>query len=326
MITSRARALLMTESVNFERGEMSTNNTASPLISVVIPAYNYAASLARAAQSILGQRDERTELLIVDDGSTDATSEVVKALHLGYPGQFRSIRKDNGGAASARNLGLRESAGDWLVFLDADDEFVPGALGKLAEHIQSNPDSRLVIGEHISVSEEGHRRRHKNDPIPDRGFERVKAYLLDKTLGLSNGACAMHREVFEQGGYPEHFRNSEDLPVFAQALARYPVSTLAEPLLLLYKHGDSLRHHVGHGQAVGTQVVDEVFSRLPAEMQSLRDDFYAQRCLSLFRSAYLAKDREAAKKYYSAALRNNWRLLLKASYTRKAIRLWLGKR
>jgi len=135
----------------------------------------------------------------------------------------------------------------------------------------------------------------------------------------------MHRDVFAQGGYPEHFRNSEDLPVFAQTLARYPVSALAEPLLLLYKHGDSLRHHVGHGQAVGTQVVDEVFSRLPAEMQSLRDDFYAQRCLSLFRSAYLAKDYEAAKRYYSAALRHDWRLLFKTSYTRKAVRIWLGK-
>jgi glycosyltransferase involved in cell wall biosynthesis len=297
-----------------------------PLISVVIPAYNYAASLARAAQSILGQRDERTELLIIDDGSTDATPEVINALHLAYPEQFRSIRKDNGGLASVRNLGISESGGDWLVFLDADDEFVQGALAKLLEHIQSNPHSCLVIGEHISVSEEGHRRRHRNNSIPENAFNRVKAYLLDKTFGLSNGACAMRREVFEQGGYPEHFRNSEDLSVFAQALARYPISTLAEPLLLLYKHGDSLRHHVGHGQAVGTQVVDEVFSRLPAEMQSLRDDFYAQRCLSLFRSAYLARDREAAKKYYSAALRHDWRLLLKTSYTRKALRLWLAIR
>lgn len=297
-----------------------------PLITVVIPAYNYAASVARSAQSILRQRDDRTELLIIDDGSTDATPEVINALHLGYPEQFRSIRRKNGGLASVRNLGIREATADWLVFLDADDEFVQGALAKLLEHIQSNAHSRLVIGEHISVSEEGRRRRHTIGQIPETGFERVKAYLIDKTLGLSNGACAMHRDVFAAGGYPEHFRNSEDLPVFAQALARYPVSTLAEPLLLLYKHGDSLRHHVGHGQAVGTQVVDEVFSRLPAEMHSLRDDFYAQRCLSLFRSAYLAKDREGAKKYYSAALRHDWRLLLKTSYTRKAIRLWLGRR
>lgn len=297
---------------------------AMPLITVIIPAYNYAPSLARAAQSILGQRDKRTELLIIDDGSTDATPAVIEALHLAYPGQFRSIRKDNGGSASVRNLGIRETLSDWLVFMDADDEFVPGALNKLIEHIISNQHSRMVIGEHISISEQGHRRHHRNKPIPVGGFDRVKGYLLDKTISLSNGACAMHREVFKKGDYPERFRNSEDLPVFAQVLACFPITMLQEPLLYLYKHDDSLRHHVGHGQAVGTQVVDEVFSRLPAEMQSLRDDFYAQRCLSLFRSAYLAGDRQAAKQYYAAALRHNWRLLFKASYTHKAIRLWLG--
>ena len=315
----------MVESSTAGPAQDDVRDSVQPLISVVIPAYNYAASLARAAQSILGQRDGQTELLIIDDGSTDATPDVIKALHKAYPDQFRSIRKDNGGLASVRNLGIREARGEWLVFLDADDEFVPAALDKLVAHIQTHPHSRLVVGEHISVNDNGNRRRHKLGSIPDGGFARVKAYLLDKSLGLSNGACAMHRDVFEQGGYPEHFRNSEDLPVFAQALARYPVSSLAEPLLLLYKHGDSLRHHVGHGQAVGTQVVDEVFFRLPAEMQSLRDDFYAQRCLSLFRSAYLAKDREAAKRYYSAALRHDWLMVFKVSYTRKAVRVWLGK-
>lgn len=295
------------------------------LISVVIPAYNYGASLARAAQSILGQRDARTELLIIDDGSTDATPDVINALHLAYPEQFRSIRKENGGLASVRNLGIRESQGDWLVFLDADDEFVPGALGKLIEHIESNRQSRLVIGEHISINSAGNRRRHRNTRLPGGALERVKAYLLDKTLGLSNGGCAMHREVFDLGNYPERFRNSEDLPVFAQALAHFPVSQLNEPLLLLYKHDDSLRHHTGYGQQVGLQVVDEVFSRLPESMRSMRKAFYVQRCLSLFRSAYLANEKTQAKAFFMHALRMDWRVLLNLSYSRKALRLWLRK-
>lgn len=293
------------------------------LICVIIPAYNYASSLARAAQSILGQRDARTELLIIDDGSTDVTPAVIDALHLAYPGQFRSIRKENGGLASVRNLGIRESRADWLVFLDADDEFVPGALGKLIEHIDDNAQSRLVMGEHISINAAGNRRRHRNKPLPGSAFERVKGYLLDKTIGLSNGGCAMHREVFSMGDYPERFRNSEDLPVFAQALANFPVSQLNEPLLLLYKHDDSLRHHTGYGQQVGLQVVDEVFSRLPESMQSMRKDFYVQRCLSLFRSAYLAKENTQAKTFFLHALRMDWRVLLNLSYSRKALRIWL---
>lgn len=296
-----------------------------PLVSVVIPAYNYASTLARAAQSVLGQMDERVELLIIDDGSTDATPRVIEALQLGYPGQFRAIRKENGGLASVRNLGIVEARGDWLVFLDADDEFVEGALSKLLVHLQAHPDTRLVICEHIAITADGTRRRHKSKPLPEGGFERVRGYLIDKTVGLSNGACAMHRQVFEPGNYPERFRNSEDLPVFAQVLARYPVTVLPEPLLLLYKHDDSLRHHIGHGQAVGTRVVDEVFKRLPQEMQVLRKAFYVQRCLSLFRSAYLAGDRASARRFFADAFREDWRVLFNFSYSRKLLSMMLGR-
>ncbi|MNW09031.1 hypothetical protein D3C71_2059290 [compost metagenome] len=66
--------------------------------------------------------------------------------------------------------------------------------------------------------------------------------------------------------------------------------------------------------------------RLGSEFQGLKRAFYVQRCLSLFRSAWLAGDVEAAKEYFRAALKQDWRVLLKGSYARKALRLWLGRR
>jgi glycosyltransferase involved in cell wall biosynthesis len=297
-----------------------------PLLSIVIPAYNYAATLARAAQSVLAQRNPRIELLIIDDGSTDATPRVIDALHLAHPGRFRSLRKPNGGLASVRNRGITEGRGDWLLFLDADDELCEGAVEALLAHIEAHPESRLVIGGHISVSESGQRRAHQAQAIPGDAKARVRGYLLDKTLGISNGACAMHREVFGRGQYPERFRNVEDIPVFAQVLAYYPVSYLEQPLALIHKHGDSLRHHIGHGQAVGIQLVDEVFDRLPPAMQDLRREFHAQRCLSLFRSAYLAGDHKGARRFFVQALAQDWRVLFRLPYSRKALRAWLWNR
>lgn len=294
-----------------------------PLISVVIPAYNYAATLARAAQSVLGQLDDGSELLIIDDGSSDATPGVIDALKLAYPGRFRAIRKDNGGAASARNLGIRESLGTWLVFLDADDEMAPQALRQLQAHIAENPQSRMVIGGHTAVFEDGRRRQHPADAIAATAEERVRDYLLEKRLALSNGACAMHRDVFAVGNYPEHFRSSEDIPVFAQVLARYPISRVDVVLALIHKHEDSLRHHVGYGQAVGTLLVDEVFQRLPDALQGMRKAFHVQRCLSLFRSAYLAKDRAAALRFFGDAYRQDWTVILKLSYSRKLVSMLL---
>ncbi|NQD96359.1 glycosyltransferase family 2 protein [Pseudomonas sp. CrR25] len=303
--------------------------SAKPLLSIVIPTYNYAAVLPRAVESVLSQLDDAaTELLVIDDGSSDDTRALLERLQALHPGRFRVVHKANGGAASARNLGIRETTGDYLIFLDADDELAPAALAALRAHLTAQSQTRLVIGGHLAVSADGKRREHQPAALPEQPLERLKAYLLDKRLALSNGACAMHREVFARGDYPEAFRSAEDIPVFAQALANYPCTLLEQPLALIHKHDDSLRHQFSHAKAGGLALVDEVFApqRLDARFRGLKSEFYVQRCLSLFRSAYLAGDTVAAKSYFAAAVKADWQVLLKGSYARKAVRLWLGLR
>lgn len=300
--------------------------TSEVQISVVIPAYNYGETLPRAAESVLRQLDEHAELIIIDDGSTDNTAVVMAALEQAYPGQFRAIRQVNAGLAAVRNRGIDEARGAYLVFLDADDEMVDGALALLLRHIAENPDSRLIIGGHISVYANGRRNEHAPDPLPATAIARVKGYLLEKTLGVSNGACAMHREVFGLGRYPERFRNAEDIPVFAQVFAAYPCTLLHSPLALIYKHDDSLRHNLSYGMQIGEQLIGEVFDsgRLPAAMQVLKKPFTAQRYLSLFRTFVTAGENQKAREFYRQALKADWRAVLRWSYTRKAIKLWLG--
>lgn len=294
------------------------------LIGVVIPAYNYARTLGRAVESVLAQLDEAdAQLLVIDDGSTDETPQVLEALLAKHPGRFRALRKPNGGLASVRNRGIEESAGQYLMFLDADDEMAPGALALIAQHIATHPDSRLIIGGHWSVFEDGKRRLHAVKPLPATPYQRVRGYLLDKTIAISNGACAMHRDIFAVGNYPERMRNAEDIPVFAQALARVPCTVIDQPLALIYKHADSLRHDINHSVAAGVSLVDEVFSpvRMPAELQGLRRAFLAQRCLSLFRNCFSAGEYTLAKQFYCQAVRTDWRALTRWSYTRKALQL-----
>lgn len=295
-------------------------------ISVIIPAYNYARSLRRAAESVIAQLDSRTELLIIDDGSTDETPDVLEGLARDYPGQLRSIRQVNSGLAAVRNKGIALAGGDYLVFLDADDEMVGGSLSKLLEHITENPAARMVIGGHFSIHDSGRIDEHRPDPLPTSSFDRVKAYLIDKTVRVSNGACAMHREVFTVGLYPERFRNAEDIPVFAQVFARFACSNLQVPLAKIYKHDDSLRHNLTYGMQIGEQLITEVFDtgRLPEQMQVLRKPFTAQRYLSLFRTFMIAGDARPAKEFYRKALQTDWRAILRWTYTRKALKLWLG--
>lgn len=277
------------------------------LISIVIPAYNYAALLPRAINSVTAQMGEQHELIVVDDGSTDDTQAVLGRLKKELQCSFEFFYRENGGPASTRNFAISKSNGKYLVFLDADDELAPEALSLLEQHIKSNPDTRMVIGGHTSISDNGRKRSHIPSDLPSSPFERVQDYLINKKISLSNGACAMHCDIFTRGLYPEKFRSVEDIPIFAQALAHYPCSTLQHPLALIHKHNDSLRHQFNHAKDIGLDLVDEVFSsqRLGSEFQTLKKDFYVRRCLSLFRSAYLAGDSEMAKKYFKKALRSN---------------------
>lgn len=294
------------------------------LIGVVIPAYNYARTLGRAVESVLAQLDEAdAQLLVIDDGSTDETPQVLEALLAKHPGRFRTLRKPNGGAASARNLGIEECVGDYLMFLDADDEMASGALAAVAQHIATHPDSRLIVGGHWSVFGDGKRRLHTVKSLPASAYLRVRGYLLDKTLAFSNGACVMHRDIFSVGRYPEHLRNAEDIPIFAQALARFSCSVIDQPLALIYKHADSLRHDIQHSVAVGVSLVDEVFApaRMPEALQGLRSAFLAQRYLSLFRNCLNAGEYTLARQFYCQAVRTDWRALTRWSYTRKALQL-----
>ena len=295
------------------------------LISVVVPAYNYAHTLARTIDSVVSQLTDECELLIIDDGSTDTTRQVIAELHRRYPARFRALYQANAGLASVRNLGIDQALGQYLIFLDADDEMAPNAIAALLAHLRQNPTTRMVIGGHLSVYATGKHVLQQPVHLPAQPLNRVRGYLLDKTLPISNGACAMHREVFAIGRYPVQFRNAEDIPVFAQVLARYECTILNAPLALIYKHDDSLRHNLEYSMQIGEELIEEVFDskRLPQEFNVLRRAFVAQRNLSLFR-AFAAVGRKAeALGFYKKAIKADLKSLFKWSYTRKAVRLWV---
>jgi glycosyltransferase involved in cell wall biosynthesis len=112
------------------------------LISVIIPCYNQGQYLGEAIESVLNQTYTPVEIVVVDDGSTDQTSEVAQRF---YPRVSR-FRQSNQGPSTARNKGLAETTGDYVVFLDADDRMLPHALETGAAHLDANPDCAFVSG------------------------------------------------------------------------------------------------------------------------------------------------------------------------------------
>ena len=122
-----------------------------PLVSVIVTCFNQACFLTEAIESVLAQSYPRTEILVVDDGSTDATAAVAAR----YP--VRCLRQPNAGLAAARNTGIAATAGPMLVFLDADDRLLSGALEAGVRCHREHPGCGLVYGSYVYVDVAGRR-------------------------------------------------------------------------------------------------------------------------------------------------------------------------
>jgi glycosyltransferase involved in cell wall biosynthesis len=107
-------------------------------ISVVIPAYNAEKHIARAIESVLAQTRAADDVIVVDDGSSDGTAEVIRS----FGDRVILIQQENAGASVARNAGIEAATGDWIAFLDGDDEWLPGKLKLQSEHLSRNPNLR----------------------------------------------------------------------------------------------------------------------------------------------------------------------------------------
>jgi len=115
------------------------NEIAEPRVSIIMPCFNREAFIAEAIESVLGQTFRDFELVVVDDGSTDRSAEVID----GYRGRIRVIRQQNRGVSTARNVGIRESHGEFIAFLDADDYWDPTFLEHMVDGM-ADPRTAIV--------------------------------------------------------------------------------------------------------------------------------------------------------------------------------------
>jgi glycosyltransferase involved in cell wall biosynthesis/peptidoglycan/xylan/chitin deacetylase (PgdA/CDA1 family) len=133
-----------------EPAQRGTENIDKPIVGVIIPCYNQAHYLTEAIESVLAQTHDRIEIVVVDDGSTDNTSEVAAR----YPG-ILCVRQENKGLSSARNRGLQSTAAPYVMFLDADDRLLPDAVRTSLDLLESHPEWSFVSGSHRVVATDG---------------------------------------------------------------------------------------------------------------------------------------------------------------------------
>lgn len=173
------------------------------LFSIVIPTHNRAAKISRALNSVLSQESENWELIIADDGSTDNTESAIQPF-LSDP-RIKYCRQENRGVGAARNFGASQAKGDFLAFLDSDDELRPGWLADFNGLVESTVQRVGYVS--CGFSLEG-----KDFPPKRRDW-------CPYPYSSNAGTFALTREIFEQiGGYDEALRQSENYEMAARAV------------------------------------------------------------------------------------------------------------
>jgi glycosyltransferase involved in cell wall biosynthesis len=209
-----------------------------PLVSAVIPAYNASRFLADAIRSALDQTGADVEVVVVDDGSTDATRDVAES----FGAAIRYERQHNQGMAGARNTGIGLCRGEYVGFLDADDTWLPGKVLRQLEALSSAPSVRATYGACTVVDAD-------LKPITVQGSQRRASALEDLILlgNIVGSICSLlvERHLLDAiGGFSREFSNCADWELAIRLARHTELLYVPEPLVTYRQHGANLSRQI----------------------------------------------------------------------------------
>tara|TARA_Y100000588_G_scaffold390903_1_gene497812 strand:- start:98335 stop:99192 length:858 start_codon:yes stop_codon:yes gene_type:complete len=197
-------------------------------ISVILPTYNRKYTLQRSIDSILNQTYRPSEIIIIDDGSSDGSFEWIES---DYP-NIRLIKQSNSGVSSARNKGIKNSKGQWIALLDSDDEWLPDKLEKQVQSLKEYSEYLFCHTNEIWI-------RRGVRVNQGKKHQKYGGYIFDKCLDIcriSPSSSLFHKSILEDVGlFDESLRVCEDYDLWLRITAKYPILFLDE--LLIKKYG-----------------------------------------------------------------------------------------
>lgn len=292
-----------------------------PLVSVIIPTYNNGQFIKEAIDSALSQTYSETEIIVIDDGSTDNTRKIVEK----YKDRVKYLYKENSGSASARNMGIRESSGKFIAFLDSDDVWEDKKLEEQVRALQNNQEAALIYCGKLWVGEDGNPIKHEFTQ-----HEFPEGWIFEKLFEanyISSASCVVARKdaILLVGGFNESpvFRNAQDYELWLRITARYRCLSISKALVLYRRHAGnvtkrteaSIRGHLAAlNSAVNLFLDKEVDVRNYSGQVNVRDRMkraYEQAVISLFYAgeykAVKSLGWEAlSRNYYSVGLLLKW--------------------
>lgn len=205
------------------------------LVSVIIPSYNSAHFLKESIDSVLNQTYKNIEIVVVNDGSTDNTEEVISQ----FLGRIKYIKKENGGVSSARNLGFEKSNGDYLCFLDADDWFFPKNIENKVKELNLNSKLGLVHG-NVVVTDEN---LNSNGTILKGQYGNVIPHLLKlvpPAIPCPSNVLIRREAIKYDSIFDERLCTSADYDLWLRIAQKWKVGYVNEESIKYRQHGANM--------------------------------------------------------------------------------------
>ena len=236
----------------------------TPLVSVIIPAYNAGQFIREALDSALAQTWQDTEIIVVDDGSPQLAAWVT----LVYPGRVTYVWKTNGGPASARNAGIRRSRGEFLAFLDADDVWEPDKLATQLAAFQQHPEAGMVYAAVRKIDEAG--RPVASAPVR-RPSGRIAAELFMGNV-IPTSTVVIRRKCLEAVGLfdesPELI-SVEDYDLWLRFAERFDVVAVDRPLVRYRVSPSGISQNTARSYAGEQRVIERAVARAGSQRLEL---------------------------------------------------------
>lgn len=234
----------------------------SPDVTVLVATFNRAHCIAQALDSILGQTLPPRQVIVVDDGSTDSTAEVLAR----YGDRIEVLRQPNGGKSNALNHAMTRATGDYVWIFDDDDLALPHALERHVPVLQAHPEIGFTYGTGyvVDAGEDGVHRRHRLKPLPEfaRDGERDETFprLLEFNFMPQQAVLARRSCYREVGPFDERLLFSQDYDMMLRLTRRFACRRVDEPSFIY------VQHHGLRGAAA------DRFGRTEREVRWLQDD------------------------------------------------------
>lgn len=206
------------------------NQKQYPLVSTVIPCFNFGPYVGEAIQSVLDQDYRPLEIIVCDDGSTDNTAEVLS----GFGDQIIAVRGEHRGVSAARNMAMKRARGDFIAFLDADDRWLPGKLRAQMDAMLANPQAAVChtgYGIFGAIDAPG--------PVEAERMARAHGRCFDEQFAsncVGTSAALVRRSAMPPWGFEEDLTGGEDYALFLHMLFDHEAIYLPQVLLMYRRH------------------------------------------------------------------------------------------